>query len=78
MKIQVIQGLGALMVVLPGLSAGISYADTNSWPPIGDLRWILVLLGMILLIGGRIMYERELAGRDSAGKMTEMKRGGSE
>ena len=64
MKIQVIQGLGALLVVIPGLLAGVSYADTNAWPPVSDFRWILVLIGMVLLIGGRVMYEREMAGRD--------------
>ena len=64
MKIQVMQGLGALMVILPVILAGVSYADTNTWPPINDFRWIVVLFGLVLLIGGRIIYERERARGD--------------
>ena len=58
------QGLGGLMVILPSIFAGVSYADTNTWPPISDFRWIVVLLGLVLLIGGRIIHEREMARRD--------------
>lgn len=64
MKIQVFQGIGGLLVILPSISAGVTYADTNQWPPLSDFRWILVLVGLVLLIGGRILYERELRGGD--------------
>lgn len=64
MKAQVLSGLGALMMILPCLSMGISYADTDAWPPLSDIRWVLIIFGVILLVVGRALSERELADRD--------------
>jgi hypothetical protein len=47
------------MVILPGVLMGVSYADTGAWPPLGDIRWVLMGVGVVLMIVGRIIYGRE-------------------
>lgn len=64
MKAEILSGLGALMLVLPGLSLGASFLDHEVWPPLSDPRWFAVALGLLLMAAARVLYRRELAGRD--------------
>ena len=47
-------GIAVLLVVVPGLLLGVSYADEQQWPWITDLRYILILCGLVILIGLRV------------------------
>lgn len=64
MKTQVISGVGGLLMILSGFSVGLSYLDNDAWPPLGDFRWILVALGVLLIVLARVMHGRETASRD--------------
>jgi hypothetical protein len=64
MKAEILSGLAALMMVLPGLSLGASFLDHQVWPPLSDPRWIAVALGLLLLAVARVLHRRELAERD--------------
>lgn len=57
-------GLGTLLVVIPSLLIGVSFADELEWPPVSDIRVRLVLLGAALLFFASISlaaarYERD-------------------
>ncbi len=52
MKTQVLFGLALLLVIVPGLLLGVSYADAGKWASPSDIRWILILAGSILLVTG--------------------------
>jgi hypothetical protein len=60
MKIRVMSGVGGLMMILPAFSMGLSYLDNDAWPPLNDLRWIVIVLGMLLLIVARALHRREV------------------
>ena len=64
MKIQVLMGFGMMLFILPAFSMGISFVDVDTWPPFSDFRWLLMALGVVFLIVGRVMYERELSDRE--------------
>lgn len=64
MKSEVVSGIGILMVVLPGLSIGASYADSEVWAPLTDVRFGLIFVGLILLLVARIM-QRRTEGREA-------------
>jgi len=64
MKIQILMGLGILLVILPAFSMGISNVDNGTWPILSDLRWVLIVLGVLLLIVGRVLLRRALADRE--------------
>jgi len=58
MKLQILFGLGTLMVIVPGLLLGVSYADAGTWAPVTDIRWLLILAGLIVLLTGNLMVRR--------------------
>lgn len=53
MKIQLLFGAGLLLVIVPGLLLGVSYADAGRWAPPSDIRWFLILVGVVLLVAGK-------------------------
>lgn len=46
---QVLLGAAILLVVIPSLLVGVSVAD-GTWPPLTDLRYVLVLIGLVGLL----------------------------
>ena len=56
MKLQALSGLGVLLVVIPGLLIGVSYADQGTWAELNDPRWLLILLGLGLLLVSNLRY----------------------
>jgi hypothetical protein len=61
MRIQVISGIGALIMILSAFSIGLLYLDNGSWPPLSDPRSILVVFGLLALIVASAPAQRELA-----------------
>jgi len=53
MKTQVLFGLALLLVIVPGLLLGVSYADAGRWAPPSDIRWFLILAGVVFLVAGK-------------------------
>lgn len=48
-------GIAVLLIVIPGLLIGVSVADAaGDWPPATDVRWILILAGLVVLLGLRL------------------------
>ncbi|MFG1691146.1 hypothetical protein ACGF5M_03140 [Gemmatimonadota bacterium] len=74
MKIEVLSGLGALLMILPCFSMGLSYLDNDSWPPLSDLRWIMIVLGVLLLIVARALYRREASSNRDAAHAEEVRK----
>jgi len=64
MKSEVVSGIGILMVVLPALSIGASYADSEVWASLTDVRVGLIFVGLVLLLVARIM-QRRTEGREA-------------
>lgn len=63
MRYQVLSGVGILMVVIPSLLMGVSYADQGTWPGLRDLRWVLILVGLIVLLASNVLHRRAMAER---------------
>lgn len=50
-----VYGIGALLIVIPALFIGVSAADAGGdWPPLTDVRYVLILAGVVVLVGARI------------------------
>jgi hypothetical protein len=64
MKIQASMGVGMLLILLPCFSMGVSFLDTGTWPPLNDLRWGLILLGVLLVIAGSVLFRRASPDRE--------------
>ena len=56
MKMEALSGLGVLLVIVPGLLIGVSYADEGILPGLGDPRWLLILLGLGLMVASNLLY----------------------
>lgn len=61
MRFQILSGVGILMVVIPSLLMGVSYADQGTWPGLRDLRWFLILVGLIFLLASNVLHRRGAA-----------------
>lgn len=48
-------GSGALLVVVPALLIGASWADQPGFPPLSDVRVRLVLLGACVLLAASVV-----------------------
>lgn len=59
-------GVAMLLVVVPGLLLGVSYAEEQQWPRITDLRYILILFGLVVLIGLRVRGSLRRRSRSSS------------
>jgi len=58
MKLQVLEGIGGLMLILSSFSISISYLDHGSWAAPTDFRWVLVVLGIISMVVANLLSRR--------------------